>query len=372
MIWFTGLDLLADQGLCHDMAIGFDDTGAVTITPFAGQAGTDLARDGRRVLVTPGFVDLQVNGGAGRLLGDCPDVSAVHAMADAHWASGTAAILPTLVSDSPANTARVIALLAAAQKTMPALLGLHLEGPHLAVAGAHDPVMLRPLGDADLDLYRKARALLGVVMITIAPEIVTPEQIAALVQAGLIVSLGHSACSHDQACAAYGAGASMATHLFNAMSGLAHREPGLVGATLDRGMPFGLIADGVHVHPAALRIALAAGGQGAVLVSDAMALTGSADAQFTLAGHRIYRRNGRLERADGTLAGADLTLVQAVENLGRWTGRPTADLAPMAYAAPLRCLGIHRHPTPERLLVWHDGGAVARIDRGALQPLTRV
>jgi N-acetylglucosamine-6-phosphate deacetylase len=164
----------------------------------------------------------------------------------------------------------------------------------------------------------------------------------------------------------------MATHLYNAMSGLGHRAPGLVGATLDQGRPYGLIADGVHVHPAALRIALAASPDAAVLVSDAMALTGSAQDRFTLARQPVYRRNGRLERADGTLAGADLTLVAAIENLARWTGRTVSDLAPMAHAAPLGILGDGPHPTPARFVVWHKGQATARIDGGGLLPLARV
>ena len=372
MTWFVGLDLLDVGGLRHDIAIGLGDRGGVVTKPFDTQRGTDLARDGQRALVTPGLIDLQVNGGAGRLLGDCTDVAAIHAMAAAHWATGTAAILPTLISDSPSTTQRVIALVAQAQKTDPSLLGLHLEGPHLAVAGAHDPAMLRPLTDADLDLYAKARARLGRVMITLAPEIVPPDQIAALTRAWIIVALGHTACDHDQACAAYAAGAVMATHLYNAMSGLGHRAPGLVGATLDQGRPYGLIADGVHVHPAALRIALAASPDAAVLVSDAMALTGSAQDRFTLARQPVYRRNGRLERADGTLAGADLTLVAAIENLARWTGRTVSDLAPMAHAAPLGILGDGPHPTPSRFVVWHKGQATARIDGGGLLPLARV
>ena len=148
------------------------------------------------------------------------------------------------------------------------------------------------------------------------------------------------------------------------------RNPGLVGATLDCAMPYGLIADGVHVHPAALKIALAAHGPGAVLVSDAMALTGSAADHFTLAGRPVSRRNGRLELADGTLAGADLTLVKAVENIAAWTACDLADAAAMATARPLVLTG-RAHPTPSRWVIWQGGRATARIDSGALLPLAQ-
>ena len=370
MTVFRGLDLFDGAQLYRDVALRVTAAGP-EVMANPGTEGTDLSRAGQRALVTPGLVDLQVNGGAGRLLGEMTLPEDLHAMDAAHWATGTAAILPTLISDSPKNTARVIDLVVKAQATCPAILGLHLEGPHLTVAGAHDRAMLRPLMDADLALYIAARARLGVLMITLAPEQVSRGQIAALAKAGVIVSLGHSACDHDTACAAFDAGARMATHLFNAMSGLHHRNPGLVGATLARAMPYGLIADWVHVHPAAVKIALAAHEPGAVLVSDAMALTGSGADHFTLAGRTAYRRNGRLELADGTLAGADLTLVKAVANSAAWQGRAIADVVAMATTRPLAVIGRSQHPSPSRWVIWHGSSATARIEAGGILPLKR-
>lgn len=369
MSWVTGLDYLDAHGLRQDVALRFSGHDLVEVAARDGQIGTDLSREGARALVTPGLIDLQVNGGAGRMLGECSRPEHLAAMTEAHWATGTAAILPTLVSDGVDAIRRAVDLVAQAQAGNPALLGLHLEGPHLTVAGAHDPAQLRPMGAADLDLYLEARARLGVLLVTLAPERVPPEQIRALCSGGVIVALGHTACDHDTAMAAFEAGAVMSTHLFNAMSGLHHRNPGLVGATLDRRMSYGLIADGVHVHPAALRLAVRAHGAGAVLVSDAMALTGSDQDRFTLAGRTIYRREGRLERADGTLAGADLTLVAAVENLARWTGMPIAEIAPMAFAAPARLIG--RAPGAARHVVWHQGRAVCRLEGAQTLPLAK-
>jgi len=369
MSWMTGLDFLDADGLRHDMALRLTGDGVAEVVARADQRGTDLSRDGARVLVTPGLIDLQVNGGAGLMLGDCTEPAQLRAITDAHWATGSAAILPTLISDEISVIVRIIDLIARVQPANPALLGLHLEGPHLGVAGAHDPAKLRAMNAADLDLYVQARARLGVLLITLAPECVAPDQIRALCSAGIIVALGHTACDYDTAMAAFEAGAVMSTHLFNAMSGLHHRNPGLVGATLDRGMRFGLIADGVHVHPAALRIAMAVHAPGAVLVSDAMALTGSAQDRFTLAGQTIYRREGRLERADGTLAGADLTLASAVENLARWTGKNIAEIAPMAFAAPARLIGPAHRPNAARHLIWHQGCAIARLEGDRVLPV---
>jgi N-acetylglucosamine-6-phosphate deacetylase len=374
MTWFTGADLLDAGGTRRNMALRIEGDSLAEVTPFDGQGGTDLSQDGRRALVSPGLVDLQVNGGAGRMLADCTTPDHVLAIAAAQWQTGTAAILPTLVSDTPEAVERVVDLVAAAQARAPgAILGLHLEGPHLAVPGAHDPDRLRPMTRADLKTYAAARARLGRLLLTIAPEVVPPAQIAELSEAGITVALGHTDCDHARATAAFAAGAVMATHLFNAMPGLHHREPGLVGAVLDGGHPFGLIADGIHVHPAALRIALAASPSAAVLVSDAMAPAGTDATQFALDGRTVHRRNGRLELSDGTLAGADLTLARAVANVARWHFSGIEQVAPMALDAPARVLGL---PAPElrvgsatRLVVWRDGTAQGRIDGADLQPL---
>jgi N-acetylglucosamine-6-phosphate deacetylase len=377
MTWITGLDLLDAEGLRTDMALRIEGAVLTEIAPRSGQSGVDLSRNGAPALVTPGLIDLQVNGGAGLMLGDCTTSAQILDIAAAHWTTGTAAIVPTLISDRPDSTARIVDLVAEAQQKDQAagILGLHLEGPHLAVAGAHDPDRLRPMTAADLDLYAEARQRLGFVLITVAPEVVPPAQIRALAEAGITVALGHTACDYDTACAAFDAGAVMATHLYNAMSGLRHREPGLVGATLDRGAAFGLIADGVHVHPAALRIALRSSPSAAVLVSDAMAVAGSRETGFDLAGRRVHRRAGRLELSDGTLAGADLTLVEAIENLACWTGAEIAALAPLAFERPSAILGKGstrlNAPAPARLLVWRGGRAEARIDGAAISPLLR-
>lgn len=326
----------------------------------------DLPADVPRIsleggVILPGFVDLQVNGGGGVMLNDAPDPATVAQMANAHWGLGTRGFLPTLITDTPARTTDAITAVAAAIAAgTPGVLGLHLEGPHLDPdrCGAHDPRLIRPMTDADLTQLLAAADTLPNLMVTLAPEAASPAQIAALAAAGVIVSLGHSNADYDTAMRAFDAGASAATHLFNAMSGLESRAPGLVGAALTcPAASAGLIADGIHVHPATIRAALAAKqGPGTVfLVSDAMACAGSDIDSFTLNGRRITRRGGRLTLADGTLAGADLTMARAVEVLVNDVGMPLDDTLRRTTSAPASLLrngmGVGHWPdTPSGLI----------------------
>jgi N-acetylglucosamine-6-phosphate deacetylase len=293
-------------------------------------------------ILAPGFIDLQVNGGGGRMVDGTCTAEGLAALCATHARLGATSILPTLITDTPEVTARVIAAgITAAERQTPGFLGLHLEGPHLDPRrkGAHDPTLIRPMTDSDLDLLLLAAGKLPALMVTLAPEAASLDQISRLAAAGVIVSLGHSDCSHAMARAAFAAGARLVTHLFNAMSQLGPREPGLVGAALAAGVPAGLIADGIHVAPDTLRIAMAASPERLFLVSDAMAVAGTDLTEFALNGRRILRQNGRLTLEDGTLAGADLTLPRAVALMIGLGTRPETALA-MASARPAACLGL--------------------------------
>jgi len=306
------------------------------------------APDGERValsgVLAPGFIDLQVNGGGGVLLNDRPDVEGIAAICTAHGALGTTGLLPTLVTDTAEVVrATVEAGVAAAEAGVPGFLGLHLEGPHLDPRrkGAHDPRLIRPMGEDDLAALVEAARRLPALLVTVAPEAATPQQVAALAGAGAIVSLGHSDTGAAQAKAAFAAGARVVTHLFNAMSQLGNREPGLVGAALDsEGVAAGLIADGIHVAPESLRAALGAkrGEDRIFLVTDAMPVAGTGLDGFVLNGRRIVRRDGRLTLEDGTLAGADIDVPGAIRVLVR-EGVPLARALRMATVAPARVLG---------------------------------
>jgi N-acetylglucosamine-6-phosphate deacetylase len=310
----------------------------------------DEAPEGERVrlgggTLAPGFIDLQVNGGGGVLLNDRPDVEGIAAICAAHARLGTTGLLPTLITDTPEVTRAAVEAGVGAAKSVPGFLGLHLEGPHLDPRrkGAHDPRLIRPMTQADLDLLRGAAARLPALLVTLAPESATPAQIAALAAAGTIVSLGHSDTGCAAARAAFRAGARMVTHLFNAMSQLGNREPGLVGAALDaEEVSAGLIADGIHVAPATMRAALAAkrGVDALFLVTDAMAVAGTDLTEFALNGRRILRRGGRLTLEDGTLAGADIDFAGAIRVLVHAVGLTVPQALRMATAAPAAAIGM--------------------------------
>jgi N-acetylglucosamine-6-phosphate deacetylase len=300
-------------------------------------------------MLAPGFVDLQVNGGGGVMLNDHPDVASLATICRAHAPFGTTALLATLITDTPAITAAAIAAgTEAARQKLPGFLGLHLEGPHLSVArkGAHDPALIRPMTDADEAALIAARKNLPVLLTTIAPESVEPGRVAALAKAGIVVSLGHSDTGYATAKAFADAGASVVTHLFNAMSQIGNREPGLAGAAIDiGGLSAGIIADGIHVDPATMLIALRAkqGPGRIVLVTDAMATIGTDMTSFTLNGRIIYRKDGSLRLADGTLAGADLDMISAVRYVHRVVGLDLSEALRMASLYPAQAVGqAHR------------------------------
>jgi N-acetylglucosamine-6-phosphate deacetylase len=297
-------------------------------------------------MLVPGFIDLQVNGGGGVLFNNAPTVDGIRTICEAHAQFGTTALLPTLITDTAeVNVAAIAAGLAAEATRVPGFLGLHLEGPHLARSrkGTHDPDLIRPMDEADLARLAAAARDLPNLICTIAPETVTAEQIAALNAAGAIVSIGHTDAGYDLASSAFDAGATMATHIFNAMSQMGSREPGVVGAVLDSSPVFaGLIADGIHAHPASIGVALRAKrGPGKIfLVTDAMSQTGTDIETLTLNGRTIYRSNGALRLADGTLAGADLDMIDAVNFMVDTIGITHDEALRMASLYPAEAMGI--------------------------------
>lgn len=291
-------------------------------------------------MIVPGFIDLQVNGGGGVLLNEDPSLSGLRRICAAHAKFGTTALLPTLITDTYEITSTAVeAGRQAKAGGVPGFLGLHLEGPHLSVArkGAHDPQLIRPMEEKDIDLMLSCRGKLDAMMITIAPENVTVEQAKRLSEAGFMVSLGHTDTTYETAKDYAEAGVRTVTHLFNAMSPLGHRQPGVVGAALDIGSLYvGIIADGIHVHPASMGVALRAkNGPGKIfIVTDAMSTIGTDMKSFTLNGREILRQGGRLTLADGTLAGADIDMISSVRFAHQALGLPVEEALRMASAYP--------------------------------------
>lgn len=303
----------------------------------------DEAHDLEGRLLVPGLIDLQVNGGGGVLFNDAPTVETIRTLGAAHRRYGTTGFLPTLISDTPEKTLQAIeAVRQAIEEDVPGVLGIHLEGPFLAGErrGIHDDSHFRSFDDTDLDWLTSLDN--GVVLLTVAPETIGSQAIERLVRAGVVVFGGHSAARYDEARAAFEAGMSGVTHLFNAMSPFAHREPGLAGAALeDRKTYTGIIADGHHVHPAALAIVAAAKAPGrVVLVTDAMATVGAADPTFEWNGQTVTAADGCCRLPDGALAGSHLDMLSAVRNALRLMRVDLGRALRMASANPARALGL--------------------------------
>ena len=285
----------------------------------------------------PGFIDLQVNGGGGMLFNDQPTVQGIAAIAAAHRRFGTTGMFPTLISDDLDVVAQAIAAVdEAIERGVPGVLGIHIEGPFLNAAkkGIHDASKFRALDAQAIDLLSSLKR--GRTLVTLAPELAPPGAVRALVERGVTVAAGHTNASYEEMRSALEDGLTGFTHLYNAMTQLGSRAPGAVGAALDdRDSWSGLIVDGHHVHPAALRIALAAkGAEHLVLVTDAMPTVGSAAKAFILNGQTIVADDGRCVSPDGTLAGSDLDMATAVRNAERLMRVDQATAVRMASASP--------------------------------------
>jgi N-acetylglucosamine-6-phosphate deacetylase len=305
----------------------------------AGYHRVDLKGD----ILAPGFVDIQVNGGGGALFNDAPSVETIATIARAHANFGTTALLPTLISDDLEKIALAIeAVDAAIQGGVPGILGIHLEGPFLNSSrkGVHDASKFKVLDQAAVELLTRLKR--GKTLITLAPETAPPGAIGELVRRGAVVFAGHTEASYEQIIAAEAEGLRGFTHIFNAMSQLSSRAPGVVGAALSSPTSLsGLIADGVHVHAANMAlVARLLGPKRIVLVSDAMPTLGSDQDWFELKGEKIFARGLTCYTPDGVLAGSNLSLHDAIGVMMRQVGIGLTDALQMASNAPALALGL--------------------------------
>jgi N-acetylglucosamine-6-phosphate deacetylase len=293
-------------------------------------------------ILAPGFIDIQVNGGGGVLLNDDPTEAGVRRIVEAHRRSGTTGCLPTLITDRTAVIERLAAV-ARDSLQIPGVLGFHLEGPAINKIrkGIHLESEIRVPNARDLAAM-KSFSDCGRSIVTLAPECVPPSLIDDLLGAGLRLSAGHSDATLAQIEQAADRGVTSVTHLFNAMSQLTAREPGVVGAALDDVRLFaGIICDGLHVDPLSLRVAMRCKGPDRLmLITDAMPSVGTDLRHFPLQGRQITLQEARLTGPEGTLAGAHLTMMQAVRNAVALLGVGIADVLTMASRTPATFLGL--------------------------------
>ena len=299
--------------------------------------------------VSPGFIDLQVNGGGGVLLNDNPTLDGMRAIIQAHRQFGTVAVMLTIITD----THDVMAAAADAAITAngePGFVGLHIEGPHISQTrrGTHNAQFIRPLTGSTIAVVAKLAQAGISTMITLAPEAATSAQISELAELGAIVSLGHTDATSQQVKAAFAAGATCATHLFNAMSQMLNRSPGTVGAVINSQAYASIICDGRHVADEMIGLAIRARpvSDRMFLVSDAMPTVGGPDA-FKLYGDTIMLRDGQLVNSEGSLAGAHITMAQGVQRLVSIVGIEREAALQMAITVPAHVI---KQPTLAEVL----------------------
>jgi N-acetylglucosamine-6-phosphate deacetylase len=335
--------VLVDGTISVGKTVLIEDDRILAVTGEGELSGSFEIHDLRGELLVPGFIDTQVNGGGGVLFNDAPTVDTIRTIGEAHRAFGTTGFLPTLISDDlHVIRSGIEAVESAIAQGVPGVLGIHIEGPFLNEhrKGIHDADKIRALDEEGFQVLTSIKA--GRAVVTVAPECTTPEMIARLVGAGVIVSVGHSNGSYEDVRAAMDAGLSGVTHLFNAMSPLGAREPGVVGAALESDSTWcGIIVDGHHVSPATLKIALRCKAHDRfMLVTDAMPSVGSASKEFILQGKPIFAKDGACLDEHGRLAGSDLDMAWAVRNAVELLDLPLETALEMASASPAAFLGL--------------------------------
>jgi N-acetylglucosamine-6-phosphate deacetylase len=336
--------VLRGKALVEGMCVLIEDGRILAVAPEGDTACRDAApRDLGGHVLLPGFIDIQVNGGGGVLFNDAPTVEAIRQIGHAHRRFGTCGFLPTLISTDLDVVAQAIA---AARQAMacgvPGVLGIHIEGPFLNVErkGVHDPAKLRELDTSAVGLLASLSS--GITVVTLAPEMTTPQIIRRLADAGVIVSAGHTNATYAQIVEALHHGLRGFTHLFNAMSPLTSREPGTVGAALeDRSSWCGVIADGEHIAPAVLRLAMRCKPLSRfMLVTDAMPGVGTDARSFKLQGREITVSGPVCLDEDGRLAGSNIDMASCVRNAIALLGLPLAEAVRMASLYPAQFLGL--------------------------------
>lgn len=333
---YTGAEVRRDRAVLVE-----DGLIADLVAPERVPATADV-HDLEGATVSPGFVDLQVNGGGDRLFNDEPTVEAIEAIVAAHRRYGTTDLLPTFITDRDEKTREAIAAVEECLRVgMPGVLGIHLEGPFMnpEKAGVHDGALMRRLTAADLDLLPDFEQ--GRVLLTVAPEMIDDGLVAEIVGRGIKVSAGHSNAPHARMVEAFDEGLDCGTHLFNAMRNIESREPGVVGSILDDGDVWaGIIVDCFHVHPSSVRVACKANGPGRTfLVTDATPPVGGERDEFRIGGHAASVVNGRCQTAAGVLAGSALDMASAVRNTVRRVGLPKDEALRMATLYPATYIG---------------------------------
>ncbi|WP_162046923.1 N-acetylglucosamine-6-phosphate deacetylase [Vibrio taketomensis] len=333
---YTGSDVLRDHAVVINNGV------IVSVSPVSELAADIETRDLQGANLSPGFIDLQLNGCGGVMFNDEITADTIQIMHQANLKSGCTSFLPTLITSSDENMRQAVA---AARdyhaQYQNQSLGLHLEGPYLNVAkkGIHSVDYIRPSDNSMIDFMCENADVIA--KVTLAPEHNNPEHIERLRDAGIVVSIGHTNATYAEARQSFEHGITFATHLFNAMTPMVGREPGVVGAIYDTADVYaGIIADGFHVDYANIRIAHKIKGEKLVLVTDATAPAGANMDYFIFVGKKVYYRDGKCVDENGTLGGSALTMIEAVQNTVEHVGIALDEALRMATLYPAKAIGV--------------------------------
>ncbi|MGB1279644.1 MAG: N-acetylglucosamine-6-phosphate deacetylase [Vibrio cyclitrophicus] len=333
---YTGSDVLTDH------AVVIENELIKKVCPISELPEGIEVRDLDGTNLSPGFIDLQLNGCGGVMLNDEITADTMQIMHKANLKSGCTSFLPTLITSSDEDMRAVItAAREYHNQYQNQSLGLHLEGPYLNVAkkGIHSVDHIRKSDNEMIELICENSDL--VAKVTLAPELNDPEHIERLHKAGVVVSIGHTNATYAEARQGFESGITFATHLFNAMTPMVGREPGVVGAIYDTPEVYaGIIADGFHVDYANIRIAHKIKGEKLVLVTDATAPAGADMEYFIFVGKKVYYRDGKCVDENGTLGGSALTMIEAVQNTVEHAGIALDEALRMATLYPATAIGV--------------------------------
>ncbi|MGG6295411.1 N-acetylglucosamine-6-phosphate deacetylase [Leptolyngbya sp. AN02str] len=343
MFALTNATVYTSQRVLQNHAVLMEGDRIVEVLPTANVPSTYPAVDVGGAHVAPGFVDLQLNGCGGVMFNDAIAPETLDIMHRTNLQSGTTSYLPTLITASDEEMLAAMDLVQQYRQQHPyQVLGLHLEGPYLNPIrkGIHNGDDVRPV-DAAM-LHKIAQYGRGTVkLVTMAAELAQPDDIQELIEAGIVISMGHSHATYEQAIAMFDAGVSMATHLFNAMTPWQGRSPGVVGAVFHHPkVTAGIIADGHHVHFASIALAKHILGDRLFFVTDATPPVGTNLDSFAIGGQQVFYRDGKCISADGTLGGSALTMIEAVANGVQQAGIPLDEALRMASTYPARAIAM--------------------------------
>ena len=298
--------------------------------------------DAENAYVTPGFIDLQLNGCGGVLFNDDISLETLDTMHKTNLKYGCTSFTPTLITTGDESIEKAIELVKGIEnKGKYGVVGLHIEGPYISLQkkGIHNPKFIRKADEAMIDKMIEAGKE-NVRIVTLAPENTDKKIISKLNAAGIHVAVGHSNATYEQVKEKEGFGITLATHLYNGMSSFNHREPGVVGAVFDSDIKAGVIADGFHCHYSAIKSAIKVMGERLYLVTDAVAPVGTDMEYFYFEGNKVFYKEGKCFGEDGTLGGSALTMDAGVRNLVKYCDITLEEAVRMATLYPAKAVNI--------------------------------